>query len=436
MVEASPQWGLIGVLALLILTALGVPIAASMGVVGFSLMILFYGDFTSIQFAAPTAWGSVANYDLSVFPLFLFMGHLISKSGMGADAFVGLNKLMGRVRGGLAMVSTTTCALFGCVTGSSMSTIVAIGGVAIPEMKQYGYGKELRVGSVAVNGCIANLIPPSMAAIMYCIISETSIARVFVAGVIPGLILTAMILGVIYVWALLKPEAAPRSTETFPLKEKIAALKTPLPILAIFAVMIVGIYRGIFSPSEAAGMGVVFSVVMMVLLGKFTWRLTYGALRDAVKTFTFVFVVLMGAILFANTMALSQLPQFIADHALAVVDSPIAILYMVVLIFLIAGCVMDTWGMLILLVPLLYPVVVQAGFDPVYFGVIVVMVIEMGLLTPPLASNIYVTQAVDGEVTAVDVIRGTLPFYVTVLGLTVLLMHFPMIAMWLPGTMY
>ena len=144
----------------------------------------------------------------------------------------------------------------------------------------------------------------------------------------------------------------------------------------------------------------------------------------------------MGAILFANTMALSQLPQFIADHALAVVDSPIAILYIVVLMFLIAGCVMDTWGMLILLVPLLYPVVVQAGFDPVYFGVIVVMVIEMGLLTPPLASNIYVTQAVDGEVTAVDVIRGTLPFYVTVLGLTVLLIHFPMIAMWLPGTMY
>ena len=436
MVTASPLWGGLGVLVLIILSLMSVPLAASMGIVGLTLFVLFYGDMASIYMAGLTAWGSAAKYDFSMFPLFLLMGNLIAKSGVGADAFAGFYKLMGRLRGGLAMVSTMTCALFGCVTGSSASTIVAIGGVAIPEMKKYGYNKELRVGSVAVNGCLANLIPPSLAAVMYCIVSETSVAQVFIAGLIPGLILTVLFMTVIYVWVLLKPEAAPQPTETFTLKEKIAALKTPLPILAIFAVMIVGIYRGFFSPSEAAGMGVIFTLLMIILLGKFTWRRFYDACRDTVVTFTFVFVILMGAILFANTIAVSQLPQFIADNVLGAVDSPLAMMYLVILVFLISGCVLDPWGMLVLLVPLFLPSVEQAGFDLIWFGVMVVMMIEMGLLTPPVAANIYITQSVDGEVTAVDVMRGTLPFYVTVLGLTVLLLHFPLLALWLPGTMY
>ena len=436
MVEATPLWGFLAVLVLLTLTVLSVPIAASMGIVGVLMFILFYGDIASIYLAGLTAWGSAAKYSFSMFPLFVFMGSLISKSGLGADAFEGFYKLMGRLRGGLAMVSTMTCSLFGCVTGSSASTIVAIGGTAIPEMKKYGYDKGLRVGSIAVNGCLANLIPPSLAAVMYCLISETSVARVFIAGLIPGLILTVLLLAVIYIWVLLKPEAAPQPTETFTLREKIWALKTPLPILAIFAFMIVGIYRGFFSPTEAAGMGVVFTVLTMVMMGKFTWRRFFDALRDTVTTFTFAFVILIGAMLFAHTIAISRLPWFIAEHLFGVFDSPIGMIYLVLVVFLIAGCILDSWGMLVLLVPLFLPAVEQAGYDKVWFGVMVVMMIEMGLLTPPVAGNIYITQLVDGEVTAMEVIRGTLPFYVTVLGLTVLLLHFPMIALWLPSTMY
>jgi len=259
MVEATPFWGAIGLGALLVLSLLSVPIAASMGIVGLGMVILFYGDFTSLQFIATSAWGNVAKYSLSMFPLFILMGNLISKSGLGADAFDGLNKLLGRTRGGLAMVSTMTCALFGCVSGSSSSTIVAIGGVAIPEMQRYGYSAPLRTGSVAVNGCIANLIPPSLAAILYCVVTETSIAKLFMAGLIPGVILTVMIMTVIYVWATVRPEDAPRSTETYSWKERLAGLKTPVPILAIFAFMIAGIYNGFFSPAEAAGMGVFFN---------------------------------------------------------------------------------------------------------------------------------------------------------------------------------
>ena len=436
MVEASPFWGFLAVLVLLTLSVLSVPIAASMGIVGLLMFILFYGDIASIYLAGLTAWGSAAKYSFSMFPLFVFMGSLISKSGLGADAFEGFYKLMGRLRGGLAMVSTMTCSLFGCVTGSSASTIVAIGGTAIPEMKKYGYDKGLRVGSVAVNGCLANLIPPSLAAVMYCLISETSVARVFIAGLIPGLILTVLLLAVIYIWVLLKPEAAPQPTETFTLKEKLAALKTPLPLLAIFAFMMVGIYRGFFSPTEAAGMGVMFTLLTMVLLGKFTWRRFFDALGDTVTTFTFAFVILIGAMLFAHTIAISRLPWFIAENLLGVFDSPVGMIYLVLVVFLIAGCILDSWGMLVLLVPLFLPAVEQAGYDKVWFGVMVVMMIEMGLLTPPVAGNIYITQLVDGEVTAMEVIRGTLPFYVTVLGLTVLLLHFPMIALWLPSTMY
>ena len=171
MVEATPFWGGLAILALLLLSALSVPIAASMGIVGLGLVDLFYGDFTGLQFIATSAWGNVAKYSLSMFPLFILMGSLIARSGLGADAFDGMNRLMGRTRGGLAMVSTTTCALFGCVSGSSSSTIVAIGSVAIPEMKKYGYSAGLRTGSVAVNGCIANLIPPSLAAVLYAVVT-------------------------------------------------------------------------------------------------------------------------------------------------------------------------------------------------------------------------------------------------------------------------
>ena len=304
MVDASPYWGALALLVLLILSLLSVPIAASMGIVGLGMVVLFYGDFTSLQFIATSAWGNVATYSLSMFPLFILMGNLISKSGLGADAFDGLNKLLGRTRGGLAMVSTSTCALFGCVSGSSSSTIVAIGGVAIPEMKRYGYGAALRTGSVAVNGCIANLIPPSLAAILYSIVTETSIADLFMAGLIPGVILTLMIMVVIYIWATVKPEDAPRSTETYPWKERLAGLKTPVPMLAVFAFMIGGIYNGFFSPAEAAGMGVLFTIIMMVVMGKFTWRKFFDALTESVKFFTFMFVALMAAIMFASTIGL------------------------------------------------------------------------------------------------------------------------------------
>ena len=435
MVEATPFWGAIAISCLLVLSLLSVPIAASMGIVGLGMVILFYGDFTALQFIATSAWGNTAKYSMSMFPLFILMGNLIAKSGLGEDAFDGLNKLLGRTRGGLAMVSTTTCALFGTVSGSSSSTIIAIGGTAIPEMRRHGYSAPLRCGSVAVNGCIANLIPPSLAAVLYCVVTETSIAKLFIAGLIPGLVLTVMILAVIYIWATVRPEDAPKSTKTYPLKERLAGLRTPLPMLCIFAFMIVGIYNGFFSPAEAAGMGVLATIAMMVGLGKFTWRKFFDAVSESVKLFTFMFVALMAAVMFASTIALSQLPQFIADWALAQVDSPLAILYMIIGIFIIAGFFLESFGMVMMLVPLFFPVMVQAGFDPVYFGVIIVMLMEVGLLTPPAAPNIYVTQYVDGRAGVMEVINGTLPFYVTVLGLTVLLVHFPMIAMWLPGTM-
>ena len=199
--------------------------------------------------------------------------------------------------------------------------------------------------------------------------------------------------------------------------------------------MIAGIYNGLFSPAEAAGMGVLFTIIMMVVMGKFTWRKFFDALTETVKFFTFMFVALMAAIMFASTIAISQLHQFIADYALTMVESPVAILYMVILIFIIAGFFLENFGMVLMLVPLFFPVITQAGYDPVYFGVIMVMMMEVGLLTPPAAPNIYVAQYVDGEASVMQVINGTLPFYITVLGLTVLLVHFPMIAMWLPGTM-
>ena len=435
MVEATPFWGAIGLSCLLVLSLLSVPIAASMGIVGLGMVLLFYGDFTALQFIATSAWGNTAKYSMSMFPLFILMGNLIAKSGLGEDAFDGLNKLLGRTRGGLAMVSTPTCALFGTVSGSSSSTIIAIGGTAIPEMRRHGYSAPLRCGSVAVNGCIANLIPPSLAAVLYCVVTETSIAKLFIAGLIPGLVLTVMILAVIYIWATVRPEDAPRSTETYPLKERLAGLRTPLPMLCIFAFMIVGIYNGFFSPAEAAGMGVLATIVMMVVLGKFTWRKFFDAVSESVKLFTFMFVALMAAVMFASTIALSQLPQFIADWALATVDSPLAILYMIIVIFIIAGCILENFGMVMMLVPLFYPVIAQARFYGVFFWVIMVIMMKMSMLTPPIGINVFVLHGIARDIPLKTIFRGIGPFLVADLVRLTILVIFVDLALWLPRLM-
>ncbi len=413
----------------------GVPIAASMAIVGALFAWLYYGGVQFAILAGMTAWSYACSYTLTMIPLFVLMGETIGQSGVGRDSFDCLHMWLTKLKGGLAIASTITCSLFGAITGSSSATIATVGRIAVPEMKKHGYEIPLRVGSIAVAGALANLIPPSIIAIFYCVLTEVSVGKVFLAGIIPGIILTIFYSVTIYTWVSLKPSAAPISAETFPLRDRLVALKGPVPILIIFLLMVGGIYRGIFSPTEAAGIGVVYAVAMTLIMRRLTWQRFKTAVLGSVRITVFIMFLIMGAMLFANSMALSRLPDFVAETMLGLEVPPIILIFMILGIFLVFGCVLDVFGLMVLFVPLFYPTVIGIGFSPVWYGTMTVMLIEMATITPPVAAHIYIAQATDPEATAIDVIKGVLPFYFCILVLLVLVIFFPQLATWLPSMM-
>jgi tripartite ATP-independent transporter DctM subunit len=435
MVDPSPVWGVFGVGVLMLLAVLGVPIAASMGIVGFAMMVLFYGDLKAVVMTASTFWFQAASYTLSLLPLFILMGEIAGRCELGKDAFDCFYKFMNKIRGALAIVSTVSCAFFGAISGSNAGTIATIGGIALPIMRRYGYKAELRTGTIAVAGILSNLIPPSIMAVIYCTLTEQPIAKVFIAGVIPGIIFTAMIAITVLIQVKIRPQLASISTETFTLREKVKSLKGLIPIMAIFLFLFGGIYIGLFSPTEAAAVGVIATAILTLCLRRLTWSKFNNALNGTLITTAFIMLLIIGAVLFAKAIALTKLANAIADVVVGMDLPPVFLIGAIAVMFLLFGCVLDAVALLVLLVPLWYPTVIAIGCSPIWFGIFSIILVEIGLITPPIASNIYVAQAADGEATTLEVIRGILPFYFVSILLVVLLIIFPELSTWLPSTM-
>lgn len=440
MVEPNWIWGVVEIVVLCVLCMLGMHIFIALGAMGCFFAWLYTPDMRAIWLIGGVSWERLANYTMSMIPLFILMGAWIAEAGVGRDAFDACMRWLTRVKGSLAIVSTVANALFGAVTGSALAAVAAIGGIALPEMKRYNYNAPLRTGAIASGAMLSNLIPPSIAVIIYALFTDVSVGKLFIAGIIPGIILMTLFCIVVYIWVSLRPGIAPMLPPEvrFTWGERFRSLSLITPIALIFLILIGGIYMGWFSPTEAAGIGAVAVLIICLAYRRLSWRRFNDGLLNAIKMSGFILILLMGAFIYTSTIAMTHIAPAIVDLITGAGLSFVPLAYIVIVIFILAGMFLDTMAMQVLFIPILFPVVVAVPGAPpmvgVWFGTLCVVLIQLALVTPPLAGTLYLTQMIDGCPTR-DVVWGVTPFYSATLTLLVLLVHFPFLSTWLPSMM-
>lgn len=424
--------GLIGVSILVILLFSRMPVGLAMalvGFVGFAYLTSLEGAFGVLRTAPYT---TVASYDLSVLPMFLLMGSLAYYSGLSESLYRSAYKWIGQAPGGLAMATILGCAGFSAVSGSTLATASTMGMISLPEMKKYNYDPALATGAVASGGSLGILIPPSSIFIIYGILTEQSIGKLFIAGIFPGILLAFLFICSIYVRARRNPKLGPRGVKTS-VVQKIVALKESWGVLVLFALIMGGLYLGWFTPTEAAGVGASGALLFALAKRQLTVHNFIAALTEAMRTTAMIFVIVIGAMIFGYFLAVSRLPFELANFAGGLSVSPYIILAGILVTYLFLGCIMDTLAMVILTVPIFYPVVLGLGFDPIWFGVMMVLVSEMGVITPPVGMNVYIIHGIAKDVPLFTIFRGVIPFLLMMLVCIILVTVFPQIALFLPS---
>ena len=431
----TPEWiGLLGFVALLALLFLRVPVAVSMGVVGVAGMVSLLGIGAGLNLLRTAPWTSVASFDYAVIPLFMLMGNLCFHSGISEDLFRMLHRWVGHFRGGLALATVGACAGFAALSGTTLATAVTMGAVALPEMKKLKYDDALSTGVVAAGGTLGVLIPPSTVMVIYGILTEQNIAKLFMAGVIPGLLQALSYAVVVAVICRINPAAGP-ACPRFPLRERMRSLKGAWPVCALFLLVIGGIYRGWFSPSEAAAVGAVGAFALALLRRRLTRR-TFGlSCMDAVKSTAMIMLVMIGAMLLGYFFSVTRIPFTLAETVGALHLSPVWVMIALVAVYVVLGCVMIPIAMIVLTMPIVFPLITSLGYDPIWFGVIVVRIFEIAQITPPVGLNVFVIKAVVPGVPLTTVFRGIFPFLLADILHLALLFAFPVLSLWLPGMM-
>ena len=426
--------GAIGFLVLVLLIALRVPIGFSMaltGFIGFVYLTSFHAGFSMLALAT---YKTGASYALTVIPLFVLMGQLASQSRLGVDFYQAVYRWVGSLRGGLCMATICACAGFAAISGSSLATAATMGLVALPEMRRYRYDDALATGCIAAGGTLGIMIPPSTVMVIYGIITEQSIGALFIAGIFPGIILTGLFLATIYLLTHRRPGMAPPGPR-FTLREKLTALKGTWGVLVIFALVIGGLYAGWFTATEAAAMGTVGVLIVTAVQGRLTKKVLIESLRESTLTTAMIFTILIGANVFGYFMATSELPGQFAEWIVQLGLHRYVVLLITCIVYIILGCFMEGLAIMFLTLPIVFPVVVGLGFNPIWFGVMVTLLIEMGLITPPIGMNIYVISGVAKDVPMERIFRGAFPFFLAMVVCLVILLAFPEIVLFLPAAM-
>jgi tripartite ATP-independent transporter DctM subunit len=373
---------------------------------------------------------------MSVVPLFILMGYFAFFSGISHDLYRAANIWLGRLRGGLAMGTVVGCAGFAACCGSSVATGATMAAVALPEMRRYGYADSLSTGSLGAGGTIGILIPPSICFVVYGIITEQSIGKLFLAGIFPGIMEAVFYVLTISLLCRLKPELAPmRSEAPATVKEKLSALGNIWAVVLLFVLVMGGIYGGIFTPTEAGAVGSFGALVLVMVKGRFNRPNLTHALSESAQTTAMVFFIFIGATIFGYLLAVSQLPMQIAAWVAALPLNRYAILTGILLIFTVLGTVMDTLAIIMLVVPIVFPAILKLGFDPIWFGVIMARISEIGLITPPVGLNVYVIKGVAKDVPLSTIFKGIVPFLIADIVGVVVLIAFPQISLFLPTLM-
>jgi C4-dicarboxylate transporter, DctM subunit len=427
--------GALGILTLLGLLFVRVPVWAALTLVGFLGNLTLSGLPSALSLAGTSAFDVSSAYTLSVIPLFVLLGEVASNTRLSADLFNAARQLLSGVRGGLAIATIAASACFGAVCGSSIVTAATMTRIALPEMRQAGYDDRLATGALAAGGSIGILIPPSIILVIYASIAEQSVPKLFAAALLPGLILTVLYMAVAIGIALVRPHYAPREGASTA-RERLAALKGPWQFILLFVVTIGGIYAGIFSPTEAAAVGAFGSIVLGAVGRRLSWATLWRSIESSIRTSCMLFVIIIGANLFSSFMVQTQFPTMLADGASALHLSAPVVMVMIVLAYIVMGCFLEGIGMVLITVPVFLPLVAKFGYDPIWFSILVVIVVEVGLIHPPVGMNLFVIQAQAPDVRITNIYSGTIPFLIAPLLLIIILFLFPGLALWLPKLFY
>lgn len=427
--------GIISIIVLLVLLLARMPVAFVMLVLGMGGLAYIKGPEAALGSAAATMYQTFASYSLVVVPLFTWMGYIGFHSGISAHLYDAAYKVLGRLKGGLAMATTAACAAFGAICGSTTATAATFAALALPEMKKRGYNRSLATANVAASGILGVLIPPSVIFIVYASATAESVAKLFIAGIFPGLLLMVLFMGSTYLQVARRPELAPPGP-SFPWKERIKAVGTGgIEVIIIFAAVIGGLLAGLFTGTEAGSVGCLATLAVVLARRALTWQGFVNSLKDTVRTATMVMFLVAAAAIFGQFLALTRLPMHVANWVVALPLPPFAIMVGILLILMAMGCVVDALAMILLTIPIFYPAAIALGFDGVWFGVIMTLALGMGVLTPPVGANVYVVFAVDKETPVMEIFKGVWPYLIGLWICCVLLLIFPRIATFLPGLM-
>jgi tripartite ATP-independent transporter DctM subunit len=425
---------IIGFVVLFALMLLRVPVGMAMGLVGVTGFGYLVGAGPALKMVGQTSMRVVTDYTFGVIPMFLLMGAFVSRSGMSRELFQAANTFVGHLRGGLGLATIAACAGFAAISGSSVATAATFSTVAYPEMRKFAYPQSFATGVIAAGGTLGAMFPPSIVLAVYGLITQQDIGKLFIAGVLPGLLAVTMYMATITLIGRVRPGFLP-ATPASSWADRLRAARQVWAPLALFGFVIGGLYGGLFTPTEAGGMGAGGAFLLSMVRRRLSGPDILASLLQATRTAAAVFTVLIGAILFGYFLAVTQTPQKLTTVITGLGLGPIGILAVIMLAYLALGCLMDAMAMIILTVPIIFPVITALGFDPVWFGVIIVMTVELGLIHPPMGMNVFVIKTVVKDVSFTTIFLGVIPFVLTDILRLVVLIAFPAIATWLPGRM-
>jgi len=426
--------GIIGIAIMFLFLALRLYIGVAMALVGFLGFSYLSGISPGLSLFGMVPYQTGSFYTFSIIPLFVLMGQFAFYSGMSEDIYRAVHKWIGHFPGGLGMATILGCAGFAAISGSSLATAATMGTVALPEMRKYKYNEGLATGSVAAGGTLGILIPPSIGFVIYGILTEESIGRLLLAGILPGILLAGLYMLTIYIICKRNPEMGPPGAKTS-FKEKLLSLTGIWGMLLLFALVMGGIYAGIFTPIEAAGVGACGALLIAVLRKRMNLTLIIKCLQDTLQTTAMIFLILIGAEIFTLFLGVSKLPMLLADVIGGLPFPRYLILTIILLLYVVLGCVLDGIAMIVLTIPVIFPVITAVHFDPIWFGVLMVIVLEMGLITPPVGLNVFIIKGVAKDIPLRIIFRGVVPFLFASVVAIALIMLFPQIALYIPINM-